>query len=79
MAAFPMWRVDDVHRKAVVCSSPRPCQDSHLPHRQFPHPPSPMAGHNKGYEAGLDAAGISPDLRIVLEGDGTIESGRLRR
>jgi len=30
-----------------------------------------------GYEAGLDAAGIGQDLRIVLEGDGTIESGRL--
>ncbi|MBX4861728.1 LacI family DNA-binding transcriptional regulator [Rhizobium sophorae] len=29
-----------------------------------------------GYDAGLDAAGISPDNRIVLEGDGTIESGR---
>ena len=30
-----------------------------------------------GYEAGLDAAGVSPELRMVLEGDGTIESGRL--
>jgi LacI family repressor for deo operon, udp, cdd, tsx, nupC, and nupG len=29
-----------------------------------------------GYDAGLDAAGIPPDTRIVLEGDGTIESGR---
>ncbi len=29
-----------------------------------------------GYDAGLDAAGVTPD-RIVLEGDGTIESGRL--
>lgn len=36
--------------------------------------------HNRrraGYEAGLDAAGISRQGRIVLEGDGTIESGRL--
>ena len=30
-----------------------------------------------GYEAGLDAADIGTDLRIVFEGDGTIESGRL--
>ncbi|PKA41791.1 LacI family transcriptional regulator [Rhizobium sullae] len=30
-----------------------------------------------GYDAGLDAAGIGADLRIVFEGDGTIESGRL--
>jgi LacI family repressor for deo operon, udp, cdd, tsx, nupC, and nupG len=30
----------------------------------------------EGYDAGLDAAGVPPDMRIVLEGDGTIESGR---
>ncbi|MGO8168814.1 LacI family transcriptional regulator, partial [Rhizobium ruizarguesonis] len=28
-----------------------------------------------GYYTGLDAAGIPPDTMIVLEGDGTIESG----
>jgi LacI family repressor for deo operon, udp, cdd, tsx, nupC, and nupG len=31
----------------------------------------------QGYDAGLDAAGVAPNTRIVLEGDGTIESGRL--
>lgn len=36
--------------------------------------------HNRrraGYEAGLDAAGVPAAGRIVMEGDGTIESGRL--
>ncbi|WP_429817922.1 LacI family DNA-binding transcriptional regulator [Ensifer sp. B1-9] len=30
-----------------------------------------------GYEAGLAAAGIPPNRRLILEGDGTVESGRL--
>ena len=30
-----------------------------------------------GYDAGADAAGIKPDDRIIFEGDGTVESGRL--
>jgi len=31
----------------------------------------------QGYDAGLDAAGVPAHERIILEGDGTIESGRL--
>jgi LacI family repressor for deo operon, udp, cdd, tsx, nupC, and nupG len=31
----------------------------------------------KGYDAAMDAARIAPDQRMVLDGDGTIESGRL--
>jgi LacI family repressor for deo operon, udp, cdd, tsx, nupC, and nupG len=31
----------------------------------------------QGYDAGLDAAGVPVGERIILEGDGTIESGRL--
>ncbi len=29
-----------------------------------------------GYDAGLDAAGVPAELRLVQEGDGTLESGR---
>jgi LacI family transcriptional regulator, repressor for deo operon, udp, cdd, tsx, nupC, and nupG len=31
----------------------------------------------KGYDLAMDAARIAPDQRMVLDGDGTIESGRL--
>ncbi len=31
----------------------------------------------QGYDAGMDAAGIKADNRAVMEGDGTVESGRL--
>ncbi len=31
----------------------------------------------QGYEAGMDAAGIATANRIVMDGDGTVESGRL--
>jgi len=47
------------------------------PFMGVPRPRLAYSRRRMGYEAGLDVAGIGHDVRIVLDGDGTIESGRL--